>query len=129
MPTKKIKKSLHWSEADIALLKKLYPNTVNKEIARNLKKSVSSVEKKGSQLGLTKTREFRKEINKKNASSSNRCKIWTDDEIKFLKDNYKELSGKEIAIKLDRSYASIIYKAQQMGLKKNKKRRKKKIIS
>jgi hypothetical protein len=126
MPTKKIKKSLHWSDADIALLKKLYPNTINKDIAKKLNKSVSSVEKKGSQLGLAKTREFRKEINKKNASSSNRCKIWTDEEIKYLRNNYKKLSGKEIANILSRSYASIIYKAQQIGLKKNKKRRKKK---
>ncbi len=126
MRKKRIKKSLQWTEEDIALLRKLYSNTINKEIARRLNKSVSSVEKKGSQLGLSKNKEFRKEINKKNASSSSRCKIWTDKEISYLKKNYKIMSGKKIAESLDRSYASIIYKVQQLGLSKNKKRAKNK---
>lgn len=124
MRKKRINKSLQWTEEDIALLRKLYPTTINKEIARKLNKSVSSVEKKGSQLGLSKNKEFRKEINKKNASSSSRCKIWTDREITYLKKNYKLMSGKKIAENLSRSYASIIYKVQQLGLSKNKKRTK-----
>lgn len=126
MQKKRGKKSLQWTEKDIALLKKLYPYTINKELARKLNKSVSSIEKKGSQLGLSKDKEFRKEINKKNASSNTRCKIWTDEEELFLKKHYKKMSVKNIADKLERSYASIVYKAQKIGLSKNKKRNKKK---
>jgi len=114
-----------WNEEDIALLRKLYSTTTNKELARKLNKSVSSIEKKGSQLKLTKSREFRQEINKQNASSSERCRIWTNEEIEFKKLNYKKMSGKRIAEKLERSYPSIIYKVQQLGMNKNKKKNKK----
>lgn len=124
MQNKKLKKPTMWDEDEIAKLKELYPVTLNSDLAKILGKSLSSIEKKGHQLGLSKSKEFRSQINKKNADSSPRCKSWTNEEEEFLVENYKKKSGKDIAKKLGRSYASIIYKAQKLGLKKNKKRTK-----
>lgn len=125
MHKNQMKKSNRWNDEDITLLIKLYSTTTNKNLAIKLDKSLSSVEKKGNQLGLSKDKEFRKEINKRNASLNSRCKIWTNKEITFLKKNYKKMSGKEIAKRLNRTYASIINKCQQLGLNKNKKYSKK----
>lgn len=46
--------------------------------------------------------------------------MWTDKEIKFLKDNYDKLSINEIAYQLGRSYGSVSGKLSLMGLKKKK---------
>jgi hypothetical protein len=44
-----------WSQAEIKLLKQLYPEHPNVEIARRLKRSLSSVIAQGFKLGLKKS--------------------------------------------------------------------------
>lgn len=45
---------------------------------------------------------------------------WLEEEIKFLKDNYKTMTYQEIADKLDRTKAAIDLKINKLGLKKSK---------
>ena len=47
-------------------------------------------------------------------------KQWNKEEIKFLKDNYKDMSYKEIAIKLNRTENAIKVKTNKLGLIKSK---------
>lgn len=47
-------------------------------------------------------------------------KQWNKEEIKFLKDNYKDMSYKEIAIKLNRTENAIKAKTNKLGLIKSK---------
>lgn len=47
-------------------------------------------------------------------------KQWTNDEINFLKENYKTMTYKQLSEKLDRSKAAIDLKINRLGLKKDK---------
>lgn len=47
-------------------------------------------------------------------------KQWTNDEIIFLKENYKTMTYKQLSEKLDRSKAAIDLKINRLGLKKDK---------
>jgi len=42
---------------------------------------------------------------------------WTNHQVKFLTDNWGRLSAKRIAVKLDRSYDSVLKKASKLGLR------------
>src|SRR5690625_3191074 len=46
-------------------------------------------------------------------------KAWTLREIEYLKNNYNNLTAKELAEKLGRTVGSVTNKAQELGLKKN----------
>jgi len=45
---------------------------------------------------------------------------WTEEEVKFLKENYKKMECLEIAMILNRSVTSVAQKAKNLGLKKKK---------
>ncbi len=47
-------------------------------------------------------------------------KHWTNDEDKFLQDNYSDYSNQELARKLGRSYLAIRMRTQVLGLSKEK---------
>lgn len=44
---------------------------------------------------------------------------WTDEEIQFIKSNFKKMSQKEIAEKLGRTYPAVTSKIRKLGLIKN----------
>jgi hypothetical protein len=52
----------YWTKEELQLLKKLYANTVTKEIADRLKRSAGSVKTKARQLGLKKSQSYIKAI-------------------------------------------------------------------
>jgi len=43
---------------------------------------------------------------------------WTEDEVTFLKEHYREMADKEIARKLRRTLSAVYHKAEKLGLKK-----------
>ena len=55
-----------WNEAEFKLLRELYPDTANLEIARRLARSVKSVVSKAHQLGLRKNAERLVEMGREN---------------------------------------------------------------
>lgn len=44
-------------------------------------------------------------------------RLWTDEEIDFLRENYKQLRALDIAVILDRSWSSIHHKLERLGLR------------
>jgi len=46
---------------------------------------------------------------------------WTDEEIKFLKENFNKMPARLIAKILDRPLSSIYHKAKKLGLKREKR--------
>jgi hypothetical protein len=46
---------------------------------------------------------------------------WSEDEIKYLIDNYKETTTIEMALHLKRSYSSVVHKLNRLHLKKYNK--------
>lgn len=50
----------------------------------------------------------------------NEKKKWTEDEVRYLRENYPTMDTKELVEKLNRSWSSVTKKAQRLGLKKAK---------
>ena len=51
-----------WSKDEVKLLKKIFRDTSNREVAEQLGRSISSVSAKASALGLRKTKKYLKSI-------------------------------------------------------------------
>ncbi len=93
-----------WSKEEEELVKKLYPTISNLEIAGKLKRSVCSIERKTSELGLRRRRQV----------------DWSNEEIECLKKEFATTSTWEIANKLDRSLGAVRRKAFEIGLEKKR---------
>ena len=52
----------YWTEEELEVLAKLYPNTITDELAGRFNRSAGSVKTKARQLGLKKSRSFLKAI-------------------------------------------------------------------
>jgi len=61
MAKKKIVKVL-WSKSEVALLRKLFPNNPTAQIAARLGRSLETVKKKASRMGLKKTKKYLKSL-------------------------------------------------------------------
>jgi len=58
--------------------------------------------------------------------STNLCKNhirWSDEEVRFLKENYAKMKAREIAERLGRTKLSVVSKASELGLRKREWRR------
>lgn len=95
-----------WGRKELDFLKGNYKDLSDKEIAKELNRTIWSVKNKRVRDGLKK--ETR----------------WSEEEVNFLKSNYKDMTAKEIADKLGRTEWAIRGKVREMGLKKVKKRTK-----
>ena len=51
-----------WTKAEIALLKKMFPNTLTATVAAKLGRPIDNVKKKASRTGLKKTKKHLKSI-------------------------------------------------------------------
>jgi len=61
MAKKKLVKGL-WSKSEVALLRKLFPNNLTAKIAARLGRSLDTVKKKASRMGLKKTKKYMKSL-------------------------------------------------------------------
>ena len=78
-----------------------------KQFSLKLNRSVKSVLNRIDYLTRISLRTFDKTTSK-----------WTDDEVSFLKDNYKKYTYDELALQLNKSFSSIQFKLMKLGLKK-----------
>ncbi len=122
---RKGKKIVFWTKNEVEKLRELYPNHSNREIAKKLNKTKPSVDKKGAQLGLKKTKAYRTKVSKDN--NKNKDYVWSDDELKTLFSLYKTKTYKEIGKILNRSQSSIAHKAKQLNLSKYNKNKLRKV--
>ena len=61
MAKKKLVKGL-WSKSEVALLRKLFPNNTTAKVAARLGRSLDTVKKKASRMGLKKTKKYLKSL-------------------------------------------------------------------
>jgi len=103
-----------WSEKEVQMLHDLYPNMSNAAIAEKLKRPKTSVDKKGFDYKLKKSKEYRRKV----AMTNNSCRrnSWRKDEITQLKKLYKTHTYNELADILKRNAQSIQSKATKLGL-------------
>lgn len=97
-----------WTENDVRILKEMYEESYTpSEIAIALDRSKNSVKNKAYLLKITKPDNY------------------TEEELKYIKDNYNTKNIREIAEDLGRgnSWQNICREARQLGLTKNKDRK------
>ena len=93
---------MKWTDDKLSFLKENYSNTDNNALEEKLKISRGYITKKANDLGLLKNRETISQMRKKNNPQT----YWSEDQIKFIKDNYKFLSNKEIVNKINSRFNS-----------------------
>ena len=108
----------HWSDEDLSSLKKLYPTLANAEIAKKLKRTKSSVDKKAHELSLRKERTYRSTIAAQN--NAQRKNSWRADEVAKLKKLFDKHTYAELTSIFGRNAQSIQSKATRLGLWKYK---------
>ena len=64
MAKKKIVKVL-WSKSEVALLRKLFPSNPTAKVAARLGRSLDTVKKKASRMGLKKSKKYLKSLGRK----------------------------------------------------------------
>lgn len=105
-----------WTEEEKNKLRDIYPHKKNKDVADELNRSKRAVRRMKEKLGLEKSDEFFKKYP--------HCTVgekWSDDEIKFLENNYDSMLKGKIVSEINRTWISIKCKASKMGLKRSKK--------
>jgi len=96
---------MKWTKKEIEFLRENY-HLATKKLAKKLNRTIPSVQRKKSRLGLT--------INRR----------WEKSEVEFLKKNYGKIPARQIAKKLNKSVLAIYTKAHKLGLKSTLKFRK-----
>ncbi|RLE64019.1 MAG: hypothetical protein DRJ47_08645 [Thermoprotei archaeon] len=92
---------MKWLPEEVEVLKKLYGKKPAREIAKILRRSMYSIEKKARSLGL------------------HRQDYWTKEEIEILEQHYTYASKEELLELLPkRTWNAIQNKAKQLGLKR-----------
>ena len=99
---KLIKGPWSWTQEDIKLLKKLYPQGNIKMIAERLNRPLTAVRQKAYDMGM-KTDVYN---------------YWTEDDLELLTKLYPDTITDELAKRFGRSAGSVKTKARQLGLKK-----------
>lgn len=108
-----------WSQSELVELKRMYGTRTDEDIARIFGRTLESVTAKATELCLAKDKAF---IRKLSGTAATRMPRWTPEEIKKLEELYPEHSNLEIAQMLDRSVKSVVSKAHNLGLRKDRDR-------
>lgn len=115
----RIQESGRWNQAEVADLKRIYGTRTNEDLSIILGRSVESIERQAQRLCLAKDKAF---LRKLAGAASTRMPRWSAEEIALLEKLYPEHSNLEIAQALDRSVKSVVSKAHNLDLKKNRSR-------
>lgn len=103
MQKAKIKKknSIAWSNYEVKLLKKLYPDGGAGEIAKRTGRPLTAVRQKARYMGLAK-----------------KLHAWSEKDLNLLKELYPSKTAQQIADQIGRSLPAIQRRTQKLGLRK-----------
>lgn len=94
MVKKKLVKGL-WSKSEVALLRKLFSNNPTAKVAVRLGRSLDTVKKKASRMGLKKTKKYLKSLDPRNISLQSGLNREAKDSKARLANLGVEVVGKE----------------------------------
>jgi DNA-binding CsgD family transcriptional regulator len=115
----RIQSTGRWTPEEVAELKRVYGTRTDDDIALIFGRSVESVQRMATKLCLAKDKAF---VRKLKGTPATRMPRWSAEEIEQLKQLYPEHSNLEIAQALNRSVKSVVSKAHNLGLKKDRSR-------
>lgn len=105
----------YYTETEIQYIKDNYRHIDTDILAQNLGRSVSSIRTKAYELGLKKIPKKHK-----NYKRTAKSRIWTDEQIKYLRQNYLTKSYLDLSNVIKKSAKAIAAKARSIDLIKNK---------
>ncbi|HEY6906791.1 MAG TPA: hypothetical protein VI230_04945, partial [Ignavibacteriaceae bacterium] len=106
-----ITKQTVYTDKDIEFIRRNYLKMTNKEIAKHLNKSARGIFRKAFKLGLTGLPGKNKLWIRGNPET-----FYTEEEKKFIRENYLNMTNKEIAEKLKKSKSGIASMITKLGL-------------
>ena len=108
-----------WTAEEIDNLKSFYGTRTDENIARIFGRSLEAITAKAAELCLAKDKAF---VRKLAGSATTSMPRWSSEEIARLKDIYGTHSNLEIAQMLNRSVKSVVSKAHNLKLRKERER-------
>ena len=99
-----------WTPDERRLLRSIYPQLHDDEVAKRLDRSLADVTEEAGRLALAKD---------KRVFSGTKMPHWTDEQVDRLIELYPDHSNVEIARLLGRSEASVMQKGSRLGLVKS----------
>jgi very-short-patch-repair endonuclease len=109
---------MKWTDDEINFLKDNYSTKTNKEIGKILNRTDKSINVKLLRLNLKRNKEFIQQIIDINKANMPKRK-WTNDDLKFLKENYATKTDEELSFLLKRTVRTISFKSYNLNLKKD----------
>ena len=103
-------KQRHWTLYEIDELRERYPTTDTRQIARDMGRSITGVQRKAQDLGL------RKVVPQRGGS----FRRWSDEDLEFLREHYATMITDTLAKKLGRSVRTVYSTAAELGLRKDR---------
>lgn len=100
----------HWTLYEIDELRERYPTTDTRQIARDMGRSITGVQRKAQDLGL------RKVVPQRGGS----FRRWSDEDLEFLREHYATMITDTLAKKLGRSVRTVYSTAAELGLRKDR---------
>ena len=100
----------HWTLYEIDELRERYPTTDTRQIARDMGRSITGVQRKAQDLGL------RKVVPQRGGS----FRRWSDEDLEFLREHYATMITDALAKKLGRSVRTVYATAAELGLRKDR---------
>ena len=100
----------HWTLYEIDELRERYPTTDTRQIARDMGRSITGVQRKAQYLGL------RKVVPQRGGS----FRRWSDEDLEFLREHYATMITDTLAKKLGRSVRTVYSTAAELGLRKDR---------
>lgn len=104
----------YWTEDEVQFLINNYSKYKNDELSEMMNRTSTSIEYKASNLKLYKDEEHHNRMLKENP-----IKSWSDDEIKYMVENYSDTRNDDLCKNLGRSLRSITCKARRLNLVKS----------
>lgn len=108
-----------WTRAEVAEFKRLYGTRRDEDLAIVFSRPIQSVRNLAQECALSKDKAF---LRKVHGESSTRMPRWAESELQLLREKYAQSSNLELAQELNRSVKSVVSKAHNLGLKKDRER-------
>jgi len=115
----RLKTDSEWNRREIAEFKKLYGTRTDEDLALVFARPVAAIRELAERCLLAKDKAF---VRKLRGEAATRMPRWSEDELAILRDLYPRSANLDIARKLNRSVKSVVSKAHNLGLKKDRER-------
>jgi hypothetical protein len=115
----RVQKEQDWTRREIAEFKRLFGTRTDDDLALIFARPVRAIQELAERCSLAKDKAF---VRKLRGESATRMPRWSEAELGTLRELYPKVANLEIARRLDRSVKSVVSKAHNLGLKKDRER-------